>query len=61
MVAAQRLQVSTTMNDLARLGILANYVVVIDFMFGDLVTRRGRRPMPVYGCANSLLVDLFDN
>jgi hypothetical protein len=59
--ATQRLQILATVNDLARLRILANNVIVIDFVFANLITRGGGRPMSIYRRANIVLVHLFDN
>jgi hypothetical protein len=59
-MTTQRLQISATVNYLARLRVLANNVIVINFVFGNLVTRGGGRPMSIDCCANTVLVHLFD-
>ncbi len=61
MVTTQRLQILATVNYLARLRILANNIIMIDFVFANLITRGGGRPMSIYRRANILLVYLFDN
>ncbi len=61
MVTTQRLQILATINYLARLRILTNNVIVIDFVFANLITRGGRRPMSIYRYANIVLVHLFDS
>src|SRR4029077_2956641 len=38
-MAAKRLQVAPTVDDLARLWILTDSIIVIDFMLGSLITR----------------------
>ena len=60
-VATQRLQISATVNYLARLWVLANNVIMVDFVFAILIPRGGGRPMPIYRRANIMFVYLFDN
>jgi hypothetical protein len=60
-VATQCLQILATVNHLARLWVLANNVIMIDFVFANLITRGGRRPMSIYHGANIVLVHLFDS
>jgi hypothetical protein len=56
MVAAKRLQVMPTTNDFAGLRVFAYGIVVVDVMFSDLITRRGRRPMLIDGRPDVLSV-----
>jgi hypothetical protein len=55
MMTTKRLQVTPTANYLARLWILAHDVIVVDLMFGNLITRSRRCPMPINGHPNVLL------
>jgi hypothetical protein len=55
MMTTKRLQITATVNYLARLWILAHGVIVVDFMFGNLITRSRRCPMPINGLPNVLL------
>ena len=47
MMASKFLQIVPAANDLARLRVLAHDIVVIDFVFADLIARGGCRPMPI--------------
>ena len=60
-MATQRLQILSTVNYFAGLRVLANNVIMIDFVFHNLVTRGGGRPMSVDRRANIVLVHLFDS
>ena len=60
-MGTQRLQILPTVNHLARLRVLANNVIMIDFVFPNLITRGGGRPMSIYRRTNIVLVHLFDN
>ena len=60
-MGTQRLQILPTVNYLARLRVLANNIIMIDFVFPNLITRGGGRPMSIDRCANIVLVHLFDN
>jgi hypothetical protein len=51
-VATQRLQIVATANYLALLWVLAHNVIVVDVVFGNLVTRGRGSPMPIYGSAS---------
>ena len=57
-MATQRLQILSTVNYFARLRVLANNM--IDFVFPNLVTRCGGRPMSIDRRANIVLVHLFE-
>jgi len=46
-MATQRLQILSTVNYFAGLRVLANNVIMIDFVFPDLVTRCGGRPVSI--------------
>jgi hypothetical protein len=50
-LATQRLQILSTVNYLTRLRVLANNVIMIDFVFANLITRGGRGPMSIDRCA----------
>ena len=59
-MATQRLQILTTANYLARLRVFANNVFMVDFVFPNLVTRGGGRPMSIDRRANIVLVHPFE-
>ena len=59
-MATQRLQILSTVNYFARLRVLAHNVIMIDFVFPNLVTRSGGRPMSTDRRANVVLVHLFE-
>ena len=47
MVTSQCLQIAAAADHLARLRILADDIVVIDLMLGNLITRSGCSPVPI--------------
>ena len=55
-MAAKRLQVVATADDLARLRVLAHGVIVVDLVLGILIARGGRGPMPIDGFPDVLLI-----
>ena len=59
-MATQRLQILPTVNYFARLRVLANNIIMIDFVFPNLITRGGGRPMSIDRRANILLVHRFE-
>ena len=58
MMAAKGLHVVPPADALPRLGILDDRVVVIDLVFGVLVTRSGGGPVPFQGRADLQIVHL---
>src|SRR5262249_28105650 len=54
-MATKRLQVMTTVDDLARLWVLTDSIIVIDLMLGDLIARSRCSPMSINGDPKVLL------